>query len=302
MKKLIVSTVTIALMTTAPASAQLLGGSGGLGGSIVGSQGGSLGGNIGSGADTISRAGGSLTGRGGVTSSTQVNRTVDTRSGRVATDANNSSSANGSLLGGVDLPNNAANAAASGSASGSAGGNADATLIGTDAVRSTAGQAVGSARNTVGSARSIAGGAAATASGTARNAVSGAMGAVSGAMGAGSVAGNFSGSGGGMAMGNLGQLAASGSTAAKADGMFAVAPGMPIEDPKGRVVGYVQSVRQTGSGIVQSVIVESGNRIATLPAANFAGSGDVLVSGMGKGEIKQAARQQEKAPPGESNR
>ena len=295
MKNLIVSTVTIALMTTAPASAQLLGGSGGLGGSIVGSQGGSLGGNIGSGADTISRAGGSLTGRGGVTSSTQVNRTVDTRSGRVATDANNSSSANGSLLGGVDLPNNAANAAASGSASGSAGGNADATLIGTDAVRSTAGQAVGSARNTVGSARSIAGGAAATASGTARN-------AVSGAMGAGSVAGDFSGSGGGMAMGNLGQLAASGSTAAKADGMFAVAPGMPIEDPKGRVVGYVQSVRQTGSGIVQSVIVESGNRIATLPAANFAGSGDVLVSGMGKGEIKQAARQQEKAPPGESNR
>jgi len=294
MKKLIASTITIALLATAPASAQLLGGSGGIGGSLGGSLGGGLGSDIGSGPETIGQAGGTLTGRGGVASSTQVDRMVDTRSGRVATDANSNSSANGSLLGGVDPMNNAANGAASGSAAGSANGSSEVTLLGTDAVRSTAGQAIGTARNAAGSARSAASGAASTAGGTARN-------AVSGASNAGSLAGNGSGSGNGMAMGNLGQLAASGSTAANADGMFAVAPGMPIEDPKGRVVGYVQEVRQNGSGVVNSVVVESGNRTATLPAADFAGSGDVLVTGMSKGQIKQAAKQQEKAPEGETN-
>ena len=103
-----------------------------------------------------------------------------------------------------------------------------------------------------------------------------------------------------MAMGNLGQLAASGSSAANAGGMFAVVPGMPIEDPKGRVVGYVQSVQQTGSGVVQSVIVESGNRMAQLPAANFAGSGDVLLTGMSKGEIRKASQAQSEAPANDS--
>jgi hypothetical protein len=292
MKKLIASTITIALLATAPASAQLLGGSGGIGGSLGGSLGGGLGSNIGSGPETIGQAGGTLTGRGDVASSTQVDRTVDTRSGRVATDANNNSSANGSLLGGVGPMNNVASGAANGSASGSANGSSDTTLLGTDAVRSTAGQAIDTARNSAGSARSAASGAASTGAGTARN-------AVAGAMGAGSLAGSAAGNG--MAMGNLGQLAASGSTAATADGMFAIAPGMPIEDPKGRVIGYVQEVRQSGSGVVNSVIVESGNRTATLPAADFAGSGDVLVTGMSKGQIKQAAKQQEKTPAAETN-
>ena len=102
-------------------------------------------------------------------------------------------------------------------------------------------------------------------------------------------------------MGDLGQLAASGSTAANADGMFAVAPGMPIEDPKGRVIGHVQSIRQTGAGVVQSVIVESGNRMAELPAASFAGSGDVLITGMTKGDLKKASKAQNQVPEGESN-
>ncbi|MEH6661549.1 MAG: hypothetical protein V7679_07880 [Parasphingorhabdus sp.] len=299
MKKLIASTITIAFLATSPASAQLLGGSGGLGGSLGGSLGGNLGSNIGSGPDTISQAGGTVTGRGGVTSSTKVDRTVDTKSGRVATDANSSSSANGSLLGGVNSSNNAANGAvngaSNGSASGSVNGSSDTSLLGTDAVRSTAGQAIGTTRNAAGSARSAASGAASTATGTARN-------AVTGASAVGSLAGSAAGSGSGMAMGNLGQLAASGSTAANANGMFAIAPGMPIQDPKGRVIGYVQDVRQSGSGVVNAVVVEAGNRTATLPAANFAGSGDVLVTGMSKGEIKQAAKQQEKASQSENER
>ncbi len=42
--------------------------------------------------------------------------------------------------------------------------------------------------------------------------------------------------------------------------------------------------------------VETGNRLATLPAANFSGSGDALVTGMTKGELTSAAKQQEAAP------
>ncbi|AMO71453.1 hypothetical protein [Sphingorhabdus sp. M41] len=281
MKKLIFSTMTIALITAAPASAQLLGGSGGLGGGL----GGSLGSTLGS--DTIGRTTGSISGNGGVTNSTRIDRNIDTRSGTIAADSESSSNANGSLLGSTELPNNTIIGSADGSASSSSNGDASASLIGTDAIRSTTGQVVGTARNTAGSLRSTAGGAAANVANR--------------ASGAGSVAGSLAGSGSGMAMGNLGQLAASGSSAANAGGMFAVAPGMPIEDPKGRVIGYVQSVKQSGAGVVQSVMVESGNRTAELPAANFAGSGDVLVTGMSKGELKKASKAQAQPTDRESS-
>ena len=238
------------------------------------------------GTDTIGRTTGTLTGNGDVTSSTRIDRSVDTRSGQVAADTDSSSSANGSLIGAADLPTSAVAGSADGSASGSANGSANASLIGTDAVRSTTGQLAGTARNAAGSAKSAAGGVA--------------SGAANRASGLGSITGSAAGGGNGMAMGNLGQLAASGSSAANAGGMFAVAPGMPIEDPKGRVVGYVQSVKQSGGGVVQSVIVESGNRTAELPAANFAGSGDVLVTGMTKGEVKKMSKEQARAPEGDA--
>src|SRR3546814_18156205 len=57
----------------------------------------------------------------------------------------------------------------------------------------------------------------------------------------------------------------------------------------------VQELRQTGRGVVEAVKVEVGNRVATLPAASFAGSGDVLVTGMTKGQLKETAEQQEAA-------
>nr|WHW29365.1 hypothetical protein [uncultured bacterium] len=279
MKKLVISTMTLALITAAPASAQLLGGSGGLGGSL----GGSLGSTLGS--DPIGRTAGTINGAGDVTSTTRIDRSVDTRSGKVAADADTNSNANGSLIGATDLPNTAVSGSANGSASGSAKGGANASLLGTDAVRSTTGQVVGTARNRVGSATSAASGAATSAANR--------------ASGLGSITGGAAGNG--MAMGNLGQLAASGSAAANTRGMFAVAPGMPIEDLKGRVVGHVQSVRQSGAGVVQSVIVESGNRTAELPAANFAGSGDILVTAMSKGELKTASKEQARAPKSESS-
>ncbi|HKX36791.1 MAG TPA: hypothetical protein VJM79_09045, partial [Rhizorhapis sp.] len=116
---------------------------------------------------------------------------------------------------------------------------------------------------------------------------------------AGSASGNAAGNGQAMAFGNLGQLAAAGSGAADASGMFAISPGMTIEDAKGRSVGTVQSVRATGEGVVQTVIVESGNHVAELPAANFTGSGSALVSAMGKGEIKKEAKEQDETAQGQ---
>ena len=114
----------------------------------------------------------------------------------------------------------------------------------------------------------------------------------------GSAAGNGSTMGQGMASGGLGQLAAAGSGAANGAGMFAIEPGMPIEDPKGRVIGYVQQVKQTKQGVVQAVTVEVGDRVATLPASNFSGSGEALVTGMTKGELKSAAKDQNASPQG----
>jgi hypothetical protein len=59
------------------------------------------------------------------------------------------------------------------------------------------------------------------------------------------------------------------------------------------VVGRVQSVRRTATGAVESVAVQVGDRVATLPAANFGVTGDVLVSAMGRGEVRRAAQRQQ---------
>src|SRR3546814_6368554 len=111
----------------------------------------------------------------------------------------------------------------------------------------------------------------------------------------GSAAANATGSGEAMAFGNLGQLAATGSGEANGSGMFAVSPGMTIQDARGKAIGTVQSVRSNGQVVVQSAIVERGNRVAELPAANFTGSGTALVSAMGKSEVKKEASQPEAA-------
>ena len=49
------------------------------------------------------------------------------------------------------------------------------------------------------------------------------------------------------------------------------------------------------SGRVRAVIVESKERLATLPAGNFSGSGDVLVTGMSQAEISKASKAQAEA-------
>ncbi|MGN6595216.1 hypothetical protein [Sphingopyxis terrae] len=262
----------IALAVTAmafsvPASAQLLGGSGGLTGGLGGSLGGTLGnptGPIGGAIGSAGELGG--TGRG--------DANIDRRSGRVQGKGNADANSKGTANSSANLLGNPIGGTVDGSGTASGNGSLDAQAVGTDFVGQTA-------RGAVGNMRDRAGGAASGLSGAAN--------------GAGSAAGDFQGS--------LGQLAVAGSGAASGAGMFAVEPGMAVTDARGKVIGYIQDIRHTGRGVVQAVAVEVGNRVATLPAASFTGSGDVLVTGMTKSELKKTAERQEDAgvqPQGET--
>jgi len=70
---------------------------------------------------------------------------------------------------------------------------------------------------------------------------------------------------------------------------------MIVRDSSGRAIGEVQQLRTTANGAIDSVIVEVGNRTATLPADNFTLSGDALVSAMTRGEVRREARAQDEA-------
>ncbi len=225
---------------------------------------------------------------GDLTGSGRGDANVDRRSGRVQGKGNADANGRGSLDGTGNLLGNGIGGNANGSGGAAGNGSLDAQAVGTDFVGQTTRGAVGTVRGTASTATGTASGAV----GTVRDRAGGALSGVSGsASGAGSIAGGFQGS--------LGQLAAAGSGAANGAGMFAVEPGMAVTDARGKVIGYVQEVRQTGRGVVQAVTVEVGDRVATLPAASFAGSGDVLVTGMTKGQLKKTAEQQEDAgtPP-----
>lgn len=280
----IIPAIALAFTVSTPASAQLLGGGGGLGGG--------LGGDL---TGSIQRTTGSMTGRS--TGSIQGEKQVDRKSGRVRGSGSAQGSSNGSITGGSTVLDRPVSGDANGGANASKNGSVDAQLVGTDTVRSLGQDGVGRARGAVDTMRGTAGSAVGSVRSTAGNAGSTAPGL--GSL-TGSAAGNGSAMGQGMASGGLGQLAAAGSAAANGAGIFAIEPGMPIEDPKGRVLGYVQQVQHTKQGVVQAISVEVGNRVATLPAANFSGSGGALVTGMTKGELKSAAKEQD-APTQSAN-
>ncbi|WP_230482936.1 hypothetical protein [Sphingomonas sp. Leaf21] len=279
MKNILAGTAILALtLSAAPASAQLLGGAGGLSGqlgSMTGGLTGSATGSLGTMADqgriatdTASRTRGSARG----------DRSVDLRRGRVA--------ASGEASGGSTLDSatriGRASGAGSGSASGSAGGGVDAQLVGTDTVRAVAGRGVNAVGNAAGRVRDTAGAVGERARGTAASLTDRAANSSAGA------AGSASGSGSGLLSAASGTLALSGSGAAQG-GAFPVNPGMAVTDAKGRAIGAVQSVRTNAQGAVERVLVKVGDRVADLPAANFSGSGSALVSAMGQGEVKRAA-------------
>ena len=284
MKTLFLATAAALAFSAAPASAQLLGGGGGLGGTIGG--GGSLGG-LGGTLDrvpsgTIDRV------REPVTTTTRsttradgnarANSNVDRRSGRVAVTGGGDANGNSA----IDSAAGALAPAGSGTASGSAEGNANADLIGTDDVRSMAGSTTKAAGGVVGTTRDLAAGT----RDRARNAV--------GSIGdpAGSIAGGGAAGGSTNGTTNNSALALNGSSAADALGSFAVAPGMEVTDLRGRTIGTVRNLVTDARGRVQAVRMEVGKQLATVPAANFSGSGDVLVSAASKGEIKDMAEDQ----------
>lgn len=292
MIKILGASALLAIAVTTPASAQILGGGGGLGGSLggtLGGLGGQMGGpgTLGSTFDRSSRdlpiagdATGSLHG------STRSERNVDTRKGHVK--ASNDSSLDSAVANSARIGDRATSGTASGSASGS--GSADAQLIGTDAVRSAAGNAVNGTRSTAGAAatnvREMAGGAV----GRARAGTETTLSRVrSAAPNPNNVAVGTAHTASDAVAASTGTLALAGSAAASGTGAFPVSPGMAVTDAKGRPIGTVQSVRTSGTGAVQQVLVRVKDKTATLPAANFTGSGDALVSAMGRSEVRESA-------------
>lgn len=288
MKTLFLATAAVLAFSAAPASAQLLGGSGGLGGTLGG--GGSLGGlgrtigDSGSGTlgSTVERVREPVTTTTRTTSradgKARANSNVDRRSGRV--DAGGAADANGGTA--LDSTSSALGLSGSGAASGSANGSATADLIGTDDVRGVAGSATSTARGAAGRARNLTAGA--------RDRATSAVDGLGNA--AGSVAGSGSANGSASGTASNGPLALGGSAAANTLSGFAVAPGMEVTDLKGRTIGTVRNVVTDARGRVQAVRMEIGKRLATVPAANFSGSGDVLVSAASRGDIKDMAEDQ----------
>lgn len=287
MKTLFLATAAILALSGAPASAQILGG-GGLGGGLRGGGSlGGLGGTIGGGGSgtlggTIERVREPVTTTTRTTTRADGNAKakshVDRRSGRV--NAGGAAGTHGSTT--LDNESGPLSLGGSAAGSGSASGNATADLVGTDDVRGASGSASGTLRGAANTTRGLAG--------RARDHATNTVGTLGN--GAGSVAGNGSANGSADGTAGSGLLALSGSSAAHAVGSFDVAPGMDVTDVRGRTIGTVREVIADARGRVQAVRMEVGKRLAIIPAGNFSGSGDVLVSAATAGEIKDMAEDQ----------
>jgi hypothetical protein len=296
MKAFLIASAALALTVAHPASAQLLG-SGSLGGSLGGALGGQPGGPIGGPIGGMGSLGGTggLTGTAGrlgsatdgtLTGSARSDgsQKVDHKSGTVSADRSASGSANGSLGQTLTGPERQASASASGGGSGSGGASGSATLLGTDDVRegvagarSTAGGLAGKGRDGASTVTQRAARLASTGSATAQG------------------TGNAAGSGSGAASRN--GLATAGNATGGAAGALDARPGTPVLSPGGRRIGEVRDVTRDSNGRVRAMLVDVDGRQATLPAANFSGDGNGVVSAMGKGEIKKAAGKQGEAGP-----
>lgn len=246
-----------ALVIAAPAAAQLLGG--GVGGGLGGSLGGSLGGTLGGG---LGQVGGVARGTLDAGSAVRIDRTIDRHSGRAAARGSGEARGGAGLDGAASSLLGSGDASARGDARASGSGEIGVQAIGTDALGRTAGAAAGTARGLAGSA-------------------------------SGTASGSGSASGGGNGGAAFGPLSAAGSAAASAAGAVSVAPGMIVRDGAGRAIGRVQDVRAAADGLVDTVLVRIGDRIAALPAENFSVSGETLVSAMSRGEVRREARRQE---------
>jgi hypothetical protein len=281
MTKFLIGAAALAMLSANPASAQLLGGGGGGGGMLGGGLGG-IGGGAGGALGGVGSLGGSMGGigrlpdtaidtAGRTSSSGRVDKSVNHRNGRVS--ASGSGSTDSAIANTTSIAGRSISGSGATSASGSGG--TDAQLIGTDNVRGIADQTVGATRGAVQQTGD-----------TAKSAASSAQGYTS------SASGSAAGTGSGALSGGTGMLALAGSAAGSGTGAFNVMPGMNVTDAKGHIIGKVHDLKSTSTGQVRDVVMTVGNRTATLPASNFSGSGNALVSVMGKGDITSAAKDQ----------
>ena len=103
-----------------------------------------------------------------------------------------------------------------------------------------------------------------------------------------------SGAASGAASGGNGSLALAGSLASSANGAFSLSKGMTVLGPDGEKLGKIREVVADGRGQVRSLLVKVDGAKAMLPAANFTGSGNAVISAMGEGQIQQVAQDQQK--------
>ncbi len=266
MKHLILAASALTLVS-APAHAQLLGGGGGLGG-VTGTINSTVDTTLRGSTDrisTITRG----TARGNA--STDGDQKVDRDTGEVSVTRSLDAGLDGSASQLIESPLGSASGNASGSGSASGSGNANAQLIGTDALRSAAGDGVGRARDGVSTVRNLA----TPAVGAVRNRATDIAGQ------AGSAAGSASGAASGAGSLGNGMLAVAGSGAAEGEGALAVAPGMPVNLPSGEQLGNVRDIVATRSGEVREVVVEGREGLTTIPAADLSGSGSALIAAQG---------------------
>lgn len=283
MRKLIAFSA-ILLCSAMPAHAQLVGGlGGGVGGTLGGA--GSIG-SIGSPMDTLdSTTRGTLRGSGSTRGSQSVNR----KSGQVHADRNAEANGGGDLSQVVSTPGRTIGGNAAGNGSASGAGNADAQLIGTDAIRSSAAAARGTASG-AGSRAAQTGQGAANGAGSATGSLS--------SMLAGS--GTLVGSGNVLGSGTGGELAGSGSGAAAGNGALTVTKGTPVLAPDGERIGKVRQVFVDARGQVQQLLVKVDGETALLAGGNFSANGNAVMSAMSEGQIKDVAQQQEAAKEAQS--
>lgn len=112
------------------------------------------------------------------------------------------------------------------------------------------------------------------------------------ATGAGQSEGSADGSTIGIFSGLSNNLALAGSFAGNAAGSFDVKPGTKLFDMTGEKIGKVKQVVADANGRVEALVVKVKDSTATLPAANFAANGNMLVTVMSQAQVTSAANQQ----------
>ncbi|MFC0588939.1 PRC-barrel domain-containing protein [Novosphingobium aquiterrae] len=91
-------------------------------------------------------------------------------------------------------------------------------------------------------------------------------------------------------------LALDGSAAANNAGSFDVKPGTQLFDMSGEKIGKIKEVVADASGRIKALVVNVKDTTATLPAADFAANGDVLVTVMSAAQISATGEKMTASP------